>query len=96
MTVPSVDQAEGSAVSVQLQARGHGVPADNMLSAVATYASVSGEPRTASLQAGLSNKSMAAWEQGLLGQRAQCTCLIGSLTSGCGVCTQAASLYMSA
>ena len=49
MTVPRVDQAEGSAVSVQLQARGHGVPADNMLSAVATYASVSGEPRTSML-----------------------------------------------
>lgn len=54
--MPSVDQVEGSAVSVQLQATGSGVPADNMLSAVATYATVSGEPRTASLQAGLSLK----------------------------------------
>lgn len=50
----SVDQAEGTAISVQLQATGSGVPADNVLSAVATYAAVSGEPRTASLQAGLS------------------------------------------
>lgn len=54
MTVPNVNQADGSAVSVQLQARGNSVPADNMLSAVATYATVSGEPRTANLQASLS------------------------------------------
>ena len=54
MIVPNVNQADGSAVSVQLQARGNGVPADNMLSAVATYATVSGEPCTASLQASLS------------------------------------------
>ena len=52
--MPSVNQADGIAFSVQLQARGNGVPADNMLSAVATYATVSGEPRAASLQASLS------------------------------------------
>ena len=50
-TVPSVSGADSRAVSVQLQNAGHNVPADNVLSAVATYAAASGEPRTAALQA---------------------------------------------
>ena len=66
-----MNQADGSAVSVQLQARGSGVPADNMLSAVATFASVSGEPRTASLQASLALKCISASQQGVVDKHAQ-------------------------
>ncbi|DBB01694.1 hypothetical protein WJX77_000727 [Trebouxia sp. C0004] len=48
ITVPHVSSTDSSAVIVRLQARGSGVPSDNTLKAVATYASSSGEPRTTS------------------------------------------------
>ncbi len=52
-TVPQVSQADSSAVSVRLQARGSDVPPGNTLMAVATYATPSGDPRTATLKASL-------------------------------------------
>jgi len=51
ITVPHVSSTDSSAVLVRLQARGSGVPSDNTLTAVATYASSSGEPCTTSTKA---------------------------------------------
>ncbi len=51
ITVPRVSSTDSSAVIVRLQARGSGVPSDNTLTAVATYTSSSGEPRTTSTKA---------------------------------------------
>lgn len=51
VTLPHVSHADSSAVLVRLQARDCGVPSDNSLIAVATYASPSGEPRTTTLKA---------------------------------------------
>ena len=51
ITVPQVSNTDSSAVIVRLQARGSGVPSDNTLTAAATYASSSGEPRTTSTKA---------------------------------------------
>ena len=53
ITVPSVSQADSSAISVQLHNRGRNVPAGNTLSAIATYAAASAEPRTRALQASI-------------------------------------------
>ncbi len=51
ITVPHVSSTDSSAVIVRLQGRGSGVPSDNTLTAVATYTSSSGEPRTTSTKA---------------------------------------------
>ncbi|DBA69081.1 TPA: hypothetical protein ACH3X2_013241 [Trebouxia sp. C0005] len=53
ITVPHVSSTDSSAVIVRLQARGSGVPSDNTLTAVATYVSSSGEPRTTSTKVAL-------------------------------------------
>ena len=48
-TVPEVSPSDSTAVSVRMEARGSHVPANNTLTAVATYALPSGKPRTAVL-----------------------------------------------
>ncbi|KAL0044614.1 hypothetical protein WJX82_002814 [Trebouxia sp. C0006] len=53
ITVPHVSSTDSSAVIVRLQGRGSGVPSDNTLTAVATYTSSSGEPRTTSTKVAL-------------------------------------------